>query len=672
MKLKHIACSIGLATIGLATSSCNDFLEREPISSITPSEYFNTSDQLGAYAINYYTSIFTSYSGNYNAGPINEDGDTDNLVSGEANTNYYAKGLWLVPANKNLSFTTIRAMNYFLEIVLPKYEAGEISGTDADIRQYIGEIYFMRAFAYYKMLIKFGDFPIVTTVPADESSELTELSKRSPRNEVARFILEDLDKSISMLENKRDNKVRINYEAAQLLKARVALFEATFEKYHQGTPRVPGESGWPGANMSYNQGKTFDISGEISFFLTEAMNASAEIAESHTLTSNSGITNPQKIGQIYNWNNYFEMFSMPDPGSVDEVLLWRQYSSSQSVTHGYLPYIQEGGNNGMTKSYVDAFLMKNGLPIYASNSGYKGDETIDLQKTNRDDRLQLFVFGENDLLANQDSFRYFGAPGIVKQTEHRDRTGFRQRKHFVYDQSQISNGINGTNGYVVFRAAEAYLIYLEASYIKNGTLDNKADKYWRALRERAGIEPDYTKTIAATNLSEEPDWAKYSGSTLVDPTLYNIRRERRCEFIGEGMRRDDLLRWRSFDALLDGNMGAYIPEGINLWTSIYTDDSYKEKDSNGNYTGKSALIEQATGLSSANVSSRTDSKYLRPYRIIKENNQVWDGYQWAKAHYLYPISIEDMTLTSSDGTVGNSVIYQNPYWPTTASSSALE
>ena len=36
---------------------------------------------------------------------------------------------------------------------------------------------------------------------------------------------------------------------------------------------------------------------------------------------------------------------------------------------------------------------------------------------------------------------------------------------------------------------------------------------------------------------------------MIDKTLYNIRRERRCEFIAEGMRKDDLLRWRSLDKM---------------------------------------------------------------------------------------------------------------------------
>ena len=38
------------------------------------------------------------------------------------------------------------------------------------------------------------------------------------------------------------------------------------------------------------------------------------------------------------------------------------------------------------------------------------------------------------------------------------------------------------------------LIYMEASYEKNGTVDGTADGYWRALRTRAKVDPDYNKT----------------------------------------------------------------------------------------------------------------------------------------------------------------------------------
>lgn len=110
--------------------------------------------------------------------------------------------------------------------------------------------------AYYQALVRYGDFPIIDEVLPDDQAILKELSQRAPRNEVARFILKDLDTAISRLKDQGfQNNQRINKQTAQLLKSRVALFEATFEKYHKGTGRVPGDDTWPGKDMEYNQGK---------------------------------------------------------------------------------------------------------------------------------------------------------------------------------------------------------------------------------------------------------------------------------------------------------------------------------------------------------------------------------------------------------------------------------
>ena len=156
----------------------------------------------------------------------------------------------------------------------------------------------------------------------------------------------------------------------------------------------------------------------------------------------------------------------------------------------------------------------------------------------------------------------------------------------------------------------------------------------------------------------------------MDATLFNIRRERRCEFIGEGFRWNDLIRWRSFDHLMTEK---WIPEGVNLWESPLKDnEKYLKKDAAGNVTTESAFVECASGKSDANISARTDSKYVRPLRVIYDNNELYDGYTWHKAYYLQPYGLQDLTLTSTDGSVENSVAYQNPYWPTQASEGAIE
>ena len=46
--------------------------------------------------------------------------------------------------------------------------------------------------------------------------------------------------------------------------------------------------------------------------------------------------------------------------------------------------------------------------------------------------------------------------------------------------------------------------------------------------------------LDATDLSQEMDLGKYSGTKLVDKTLYNIRRERVTELFSEGLRFADL------------------------------------------------------------------------------------------------------------------------------------
>ena len=193
-------------------------------------------------------------------------------------------------------------------------------------------------------------------------------------------------------------------------------------------------------------------------------------------------------------------------------------------------------------------------------------------------------------------------------------------------------------------------------------MDANAHVFLKALPRRAGVFEYYTKKIADTDLTQENDLAVYSGDKMIDATLYNIRRERRCEFIGEGMRWDDLKRWRSWDQLLTK---PYIIEGVNFWDAAYK-----------NYTktvdGKEVSAVVADGTTEANVSQKEDSKYLRPLRRTKTNNQLYDGLTWRKAYYLDPIGLQDMQLTATNPEdINTTVMYQNPYWPM-AAGKALE
>lgn len=673
LNIKNVGACLLFGGTLLTTTSCNDLLDLEPVSQITPESFYQTADQLGAYMINYYGELQNPFSGamfhggGYNDGIARSDGNTDIQVVDGGSMKLFVPDKWEVAGGKQLQgwYGSVRAFNYFLEMAEARLEAGEIEGDKELILNYIGEGYFFRALTYYRMLALYGDLPIVTKVLEDNNEVIVENSKRAPRNEVARFILEDLDRAMDRLYDRDHFKgQRVNKQVAALLKSRVALFEATFEKYHKGSGRVPGDTNWPGAKMAYNQGKSFNIEAEIDFFFDEAMKAAIIAIGNTELTTNNGKLEPE-IGQIEGWNPYFEMFSQPSLKDVPEVLLWKEYNFDLGIKHNAIYRSRLGARSGYTRPFIESFLMKDGLPIYATGGKYqyKGDKTIDDVKADRDLRLQLFVWGENTLVfsdpdAGKQVGKKFELPNLISiEQQTRMISGYQSRKYYSYDYSQgKSDDQQGTNACPAFRVAEAMLNYMEACYEKDGKLDATAEAYWKKIRQRAGVSDDFEKTIAATDLNKENDFGVYSGTQQVDKTLYNIRRERMQELFSEGFRFADLIRWRSFDRLITSK---WIPEGVNFW-----DDMYKnfKTDPNDKEDERELLI--ADGSSNANMSMKELSKYVRPYSISTlETNELRDGYTWREAYYLYPLGITDIRTGSADRDVKNSNLYQNIYWP---------
>ena len=653
-KVLLLSCSLAILP------ACDDFLDEEPQSEVSPEKYLLNESQLEAYVNKYYADydnwksdsddkggMIPSFWGSENGSTYKDDNATDNQ---QGTNGRYLKDTWTVAqSGGKWNFTNINALNYYLQTVVPRLENGELTGTESNLKHLVGEGYFLRALEYFFRLQRLGDFPIVKTVLPDEQEALTEASKRSPRNEVARFILSDLDQAISLMNN-NVKKTRLSKNAALLLKSRVALFEATWEKYHAGTALVPNGTGWPGAGKDYNAGYQFpsgSIEKEIEFFLTEAMSAASQVADAVQLTENNQIIRDQASKGK---NPYYDMFASHDPSGYSEVIMYRGYDLSLNNSHHFNHYLYSGGNTGYTHQFEQVFLMENGLPIYAAGSGYAGDDYITDTKIGRDWRWRLFMKAPKEAKAvdNIATVEYFPeAPRLyVSDAKNATSTGYIQGKGYSLDYNDQLLGKDQT-AFVVYRASEAYLNYIEASYLKNGNIDATADKYWKALRARAGVDTDYQKTINATDMSKEAlnGWDAYSHGALVDATLYNIRRERRCEFIGEGFRYMDLIRWRALDQL-----NGYQLEGAKIFgpmKSIFGDNlKYDQADEKNN-----------------NVSSPSLSDYLRPNQVTS-TNQYYNGLYFYEAHYLDPIAVQHFMITSPDGsTVSQSPIYQNPGWP---------
>ncbi len=706
MKTKYskLTCGLSAVAMALALGACDDYLDITPPSEVSPEAYFSTADQLAAYTINLYTGSGVDGSRGSNAFPHHGlggssyvtffDGDqgTDN-ENGTDNRFYDGNSYYTVGNDGGAwSFTTINNINYFIREVMPKYEAGAINGADQMVRHYIGEAYMLRATEYFAKLRALGDFPILTECQPQDYEILTDHSKRRPRNEVARFILADMDTAINFLSDGSltGGRNRMTQDAARLFKARVALYEATFERYFAGTPFVPDKNaGWPGASKDYNANFVYDNATEVDFFLTEAMKEAKIVADNHpTLATNSKKMNGTSATG-FSTNQYYDLFTTQDPSKIDEALMYRSYDFDISGGHTLNQYIRSG--RGYTQEFANVFLMDNGLPIYAPNSGYAGDDFVADTKLNRDWRWRLFMKAPGEYVYADNADMRIGtgkknkldaelkAPNCVSVSaayaDFTSPTGYQKGKGWSTNSTWNKGGYD-VSAAIIFRAAEAYLIYMEACWEKNGDgLDADAWKYWSALRTRAGLPADANVTIAATDLDQEEltshDFALYSGGKRINSkVLYNIRRERRCELMGEGMRMDDLIRWRALEQL---KTNRYFRHGCKFFGPML------EWQPQAGGKARCVKYDQADPTAN-NVSSPNDTEggfngdasYLCLERVSSVNDWYKSGYSWRMAHYLSPIAEHHFVMTADGSDLSTSPIYQNPYWGTEHSTPAQQ
>lgn len=672
MNNKYIKGAVFALGLVMALASCSDFLNQEPPSYVTPGDYYKTEDQVQAVTNAFYQNLLSYHSG-AGYGTFAYDNGTDNQA-GSDGSSAYADGLWKVGSdNGSWYWNNVRDLNYQLNTITANYEAKAITGTDRNIRQYIGELYFFRAYTYFGLLRSFGDLPILTEALPDNEATLVDADKRSPRNEVARFILTDLDKAVELMSDDFERRhTRISRDVALLLASRVALFEGSWLTNFKDTPFVPGGPGWPGASKDYNKDFKYEsgsLENEAKFFFEKAAASAEAVAEKYkgSLDENTNVV-PQKESDV---NPYYYKFGDTDMSGYPDVLLWKEYSYGKGQTNNVEVAVQYGDiYTSFTRGMIDGFVMADGKPTYAPHDGYVyEDSTTNAVVRNRDPRLALFlkrpgqknVFKNLDYTAGDHAVLVEPVPNIITHNFSETYiTGYAMRKGGSFDKMQCRNQ-GGTIGSITFRATEALLNYIEAEYMLTKNVESgHIIEYWEAVRRAAGFTGqalDPRVTIAATDMSKETaglkdgvayDWGAFSAGKPVDATLYSIRRERRCELMGEALRWMDLIRWRSMDQL---KQYKYHIEGVHLWNTP------TEKW----YTAGQLV---ADGSQNATVSSPELSEYLRPYEIYK-TNLFYDGYTWKMAHYLQPLPIRQFLLTSPDhATPELSPLYQNPYWPT--------
>ena len=584
MRFKYIIALAGF--MGLNTA-CNDVVDLKPLDSFTDESYWTSVEDLKRYTNRFYTNL---------SGPSNSgDTQSDNRVPTSYDKWLYNE--YLLDDATDWNFSNIRNLNFFMN----RYQ--RVSGTEADINAQVAIIRFFRALDYYGKIKSYGDVPWYEKDLTDGDTE--ELYKeRDSRDFVLGKIIEDLEFAITWLPEKNAAaECALHKDAARTQLSRICLYYGTYKKYHNvsGTPTSQEllQKAASNALAVINTGRYDIVRGE---------------------DAGCGMKSFEGYPMYYQ-----NQFVQEDLSGNKEAIMYRSYVKG-TLMHSL------GRNNGVgySKDFAEAFLCKDGKPI-AVSSYYQGDETIDLEMTNRDPRMyqiidnvhRPYTVQPDGTVEVNKSINDFtaSAPNVSPDGSV---TGYANVKYTSADPTQwVAN--SSTYDWFVYRYAEVLLNYAEAKYELGEMSQDVLDLTINKLRDRVEM-PHLTIAVGFT----DPNWPDY-GYT-VEPLLQEIRRERRIELAAEGFRYDDLIRWKGVKLLENPKtvLGMRVTDKV---ISLYQDDTF------GGDKGRPLVEYQG-------------KQYIRPYQ--KDLNDAGRSWSETDKRYLNPISKNVILI--------NPNIKQNPGW----------
>ena len=240
--------------------------------------------------------------------------------------------------------------------------------------------------------------------------------------------------------------------------------------------------------------------------------------------------------------NYGDLFQYKAASSNNEFIMHFDMSShANSATNSFQhlgPHYRTGNGQSYVvplKSLVDAYWTKQGRPIdqcpLHTKQEYELDPTL-----NRDPRYSASIMGHGDQFYGEEIDIYNENNPMYYENQRASRSGYWFRK-FVDETDAFRSG--GNMDFPLLRYAEVLLSYAEAK-IMTGDVDDLAKQCINDVRRRAGLD----MTVADVTL---PEYESYTQ----DQWIALIRNERRIELAGEGVRYDDIIRWRIAEDVLN-------------------------------------------------------------------------------------------------------------------------
>lgn len=590
----------------LGLTSCFD-MDQEPQGELSTVGSFTTTSEIRMYLNMFYEGSIPVMSGSSNnvsntvikvqpsnvgnSGIAFGDAQSDNLLPSSVDGRLNGQTTLSDAANLN-DYRPIRNLNFLLQNI----ENCEDKGTDYE--QYLGEAYYFRAAFYYHLLVNYGGVTWTDQLfdPVAEDMYLP----RDTRTVVTDSILSDLDRAITYLNEQSTNAtMRVHKDVARAFKSEVALFAATWEKYH----RLEGDD-------FYDKTLT-NADAKVTDWLEQARDAAKAVID-------------RGVWQIYNTGNpnddYRNMFIDTDLSDNQEVLWWKQYNPSAGIGHSVSRYLSGGGGLfGVSASLIDDYLDRNGYPFIgqakATAKQVYGEE---LKNTIRDPRLAQSVCVPGQAISPNATFTY---PPLTASSYQQNTTGYSMLKYLEYNSTNST--IYSADGQsqapaIQVRYADVLLNYAEALAELNGAANaSEIISALQPLRDRV----DMPSVDFDREYNTEADYPFRN----LDKYIQAVRRERRVEKAFENCRLTDILRWAAADELI---VGKY-PIGAK-----YTGTDLETRFSGELKVGENLWLNNEGYILSSNPSQFTNNgwgfnvnrDYLLPIREEMINNLT--GGQW--------------------------------------------
>lgn len=521
-----------LAAVILLVSCNNDFLNKTPLDKLSEDAVFNST----ALAESYINALYTVLPDPFQEGNIGCITDEGYFRYGGSSTRYIASGN-MTPDNVmynyeggqahstrttflniwNRTYERIYRMNYFLNYVDEK-------GTNIpedDVNRLKGEVYFLRAWAYYNLIQRYAGVPIIT-----KAYDLTDTydAKRDNFDDCVNFVLEDLDKAEELLPAKdKATKGRANKDIVLALRSRLTLVAAS-PLFND--PARPEGGIFRGQYSADKWKRALDA--------TKRIIDRADVDGSYRLDDTyDGVWKNTDSPELI-WAKYF----ISSADASDNTMKKAQLLYSVVYFNGWTAFQP---TQAMTLDYE----MTNGKKIFEDGSGYdvnhpfKGRDPrfyksvaspfCNYPNTDNsgyhDNVLDLSLYYDNVKKSDFDEGKK--EPSYSVKAKHLlDATstmGLEMMKWYI-PTSPITEAETGSVLYPWFRLAEMYLNYAECAYMTGN--EALCRQYINKVRSRSDVRMPEIKE---------------SGEALWD----RLVNERRVELAFEAIRYFDVRRWKT-------------------------------------------------------------------------------------------------------------------------------